>query len=142
MVDIIVTGHGNFASGILSCSALIMGEQDNVFGVDFTEGMSSETLLEALQRVVGLASKDILILADLAGGTPFNMAVQLSLSETEKHIHVVAGTNAAMLLDILQCRNLSLRELAAEALQAGNTGLQEFCMPSRKQAVEDAEDGI
>lgn len=37
MVGVIVTGHGNFATGILSSLKLISGEQQHIVGVDFTQ---------------------------------------------------------------------------------------------------------
>ena len=40
MKGIIVTGHGNFASGIESTMKLIMGEQEKIAFIDFKEGMT------------------------------------------------------------------------------------------------------
>ena len=44
MVGIIVSGHGNFASGLLSTLKLIAGEQENVIGIDFIDGQGSAEL--------------------------------------------------------------------------------------------------
>ena len=37
MIGLIVTGHGNFATGLTSSLALIAGEQEYYKAVDFTE---------------------------------------------------------------------------------------------------------
>lgn len=44
MVGIIVTGHGNFASGITSALELIAGPQDAYAALDFTSLSGTEEL--------------------------------------------------------------------------------------------------
>lgn len=140
MYDIIVTGHGKFASGLLSALSLIMGEQDGVVGLDFTKGMSSDELMTAILKHTTNLSDNIIVLADLAGGTPFNTAVKISIKHTTTSIHVIAGTNISMLIEAVQRRDLTLDEAVKNVLQAGNTGLQDFKM---RQHVEVPEaDGI
>ena len=36
MIGIIVTGHGNFATGVLSAAKLIAGTPEKLIGIDFT----------------------------------------------------------------------------------------------------------
>ena len=78
MVNIIVTGHGNFASGVLSSMNLIAGEQEGVVGVDFLETDSTSDLEEKIKSAIEGLSDEILILSDLAGGSPFKTGVVLS----------------------------------------------------------------
>ena len=46
MIGLIISGHGNFASGLRSSLKLIAGEPINVEYVDFEETDSTETLKE------------------------------------------------------------------------------------------------
>lgn len=64
MVGIIITGHSNFATGIVSAVRLVAGEQKNLEVVDFYDTYSTEELrtklIEALDRLDGC--KDIIVL--------------------------------------------------------------------------------
>ena len=81
MTGIIITGHGHFPTGLLSAVSLVAGKPEKVEAVDFTEGMSSEELKGQLREAAGrLDEKEILILADLTGGTPFNMAAAVKMA--------------------------------------------------------------
>ena len=94
MTGIIITGHGHFPTGLLSAVSLVAGKPEKVEAVDFTEGMSSEELKGQLKEAADrLEEQEILILADLTGGTPFNMAAAVKMEETEKHFAVVSGVN-------------------------------------------------
>ncbi|MGL4664366.1 MAG: PTS fructose transporter subunit IIA, partial [Clostridium butyricum] len=52
MVGIIVSGHGNFASGLLSTLKLIAGEQENVVGIDFIDGQGSDELKNNIKEAI------------------------------------------------------------------------------------------
>ena len=81
MVGLLVTGHGHFATGLGSALQLIAGTADNLAFVDFEADHSTETLTNNLSNALdGLKGCDgVLVLADLAGGSPFKAAVELSL---------------------------------------------------------------
>ena len=75
MTGIIVTGHGKFPEGILSAISLVAGKPDNTAAVNFEMGQSSEDLKGSMTRAMeSLEGDEVLILADLVGGTPFNTA--------------------------------------------------------------------
>ena len=99
MTGIIITGHGHFPTGLLSAVSLVAGKPEKVEAVDFTEGMSSEELKGQLKEAADrLEEQEILILADLTGGTPFNMAAAVKMEETEKHFAVVYRVNMPALV--------------------------------------------
>lgn len=100
MIGIIVTGHGTFADGLTSGIKLLMGEQEAYQAVNFSPEDSIEILTGNLTKALD-ALKDcegVLMLTDLAGGSPFNVSVRLKL-EYEMPIEVVGGTNLPILLD-------------------------------------------
>ena len=75
MNKIIITGHGHFATGLESSSVLIAGKQENVAAVDFPEEFSTEDLRDRLHSEIESAQDGVIILTDLAGGSPYNMSV-------------------------------------------------------------------
>ena len=54
MTGIIVTGHGNYPSGLLSAIELVAGNQEALKAVDFVKGMSTQELEEQLAEAVSL----------------------------------------------------------------------------------------
>ena len=62
----------------------------------------------------------VLILSDLCGATPSNIACRLSYHQ---HVKVVVGLNMPMLLRILNYPNLSLEEMADKAVDGGRQGV-------------------
>ena len=103
MKGIIVTGHGNFASGIESTMKLIMGEQEKNVFINFKEGMTNIELSENIEKIVKkIGEKGVLIFTDILGGTPFNEAAMISTKY--ENIHVFAGLNMAMLFEAIDCR--------------------------------------
>lgn len=99
MVGVIVTGHGNFGTGLLSNLQLLAGAPEAVLAVDF-KGDSTEVLHDDLMAALEqLKDCDgVLVLADLAGGSPFNQSVTCKAELPDRKIEVVGGASAAMLL--------------------------------------------
>ena len=79
MVSILIIGHGHFATGALSATRLVAGAPSNVYALDFPEGMSADELKQQMQQLMSsIETPEILVMADLAGGTPFRTAVELT----------------------------------------------------------------
>ena len=91
MIGLIVTGHGNFATGITSSFRLIAGElpEDSI-------EMLTEKLNNAAARLAGC--EGILVLTDLAGGSPYNVASKMRM-ERKDTMEVIAGINLAALIE-------------------------------------------
>lgn len=142
MVGILVTGHGNFATGLTSALKLIAGEKYNLIGVDFKEGYSTEDLEEKIR--IGfkeLDSDEILVLSDLAGGSPFKVSATLSQIITNKNIKVLSGANLGMLIETALCREgMNLEELTEFALNSGKDSIKLFELKEKDNDIE--EDGI
>ena len=101
MVGILVTGHGHFATGLGSSLKLITGLTENIELVDFEEGHSIEVLADNLNKALdNLKECDgVLVLSDLAGGSPFKTAVECKYARPDQAVEVIAGTNLPMLIE-------------------------------------------
>lgn len=71
----------------------------------------------------------VLVLTDLCGATPSNIACRLVRSS---HVMVVAGLNLPMLMRILNYPNLSLEEMAERAMDGGRQGI--MLLPGKNEA--------
>ena len=126
MIGIIVAGHGNFPTGIMSAVSLIAGNPEHIKAVDFVKGMSSQELKQKLEeQMEALGTSEILVMTDL-GGTPFNVASGIK-TESGKSIKVLAGTNLAMAVEAIFSRELmGLEELAEIIRQSAKDGVEDF----------------
>ena len=143
MVGLIVTGHGNFATGLLSSLKLIAGEQENLIGVDFTVDDNTETLEVNLRNAINTLGEEIVVLSDLAGGSPFKVSVVLSQQLQDKKIRVISGTNLGMILEVSLCREgMAADELVDFAINSGKSAIKAFEIKVEEETEEDEFDGI
>ncbi|BCK43139.1 PTS N-acetylgalactosamine transporter subunit IIA [Streptococcus suis] len=98
MIKVIVVAHGQFASGILTSLKLIAGELENIEAIDFSEGMSAQELKARIKSAI-LGEREVLILTDLLGGTPFKVSVELAAEQKEQNVVVLSGLNLTMILE-------------------------------------------
>lgn len=142
-LGIIVTGHGNFATGLQSSLELIAGKQTDIAFVDFEAQDSTESLSEKLDAATySLSNCDgILVMADLVGGSPFKTAVEHQIAHGK--IETIGGANLPMIIEASLSRFAtgSLSELKCKALQAGKDNITPYARVFRKKAVTE-EDGI
>ncbi|MPQ44873.1 PTS sugar transporter subunit IIA [Clostridium tarantellae] len=142
MVDLIITGHGNFASGMKSSLDLICGNQENVYAIDFLIDDIPEMLEKNIKEIIDNSNNDILILSDLLGATPFKTSVLLSNTYKDKNIIVIGGTNLPMVIETsILLKTSSLEELKEIALKSGVAGISEFKIKTEKNNCQ-CDDGI
>lgn len=143
MIGLIISGHGNFASGLRTSIKLIAGEPCNVEYVDFEETDSTETLKEkyyaSLKKLNHCAG--ILALSDLAGGSPFKTLVEVK-TEIGKPMEVVGGTNLPMALEISMTKDIidDVLSLSESAIEVGKSGVVKFEFIVHEDI--ECEDGI
>ena len=130
MVGLLITGHGHFATGLGSSLRLITGNTENIEYVDFEADHSTETLAHNLNQAFDkLKDCDgVLVLSDLAGGSPFKTAVECKFARPEQKIEVIAGSNLPMLIEAVNLRAMGkdISEIVAEAVENGKEGIHNF----------------
>ncbi len=101
MIGLLITGHGHFATGLGSSLKLITGATENIALVDFEEDHSTEILTANLNKAFDALKEcdGVLVLSDLAGGSPFKAAVECKFARPEQKIEVIAGSNLPMLIE-------------------------------------------
>ena len=147
MVGILIAGHGGFPSGVLSAVNLVAGNPGNVTAVAFVEGMSTDELkAKMLAALDGMEQEEILVLTDLAGGTPFRTAAEIKAVYTGKRMRVVAGANMPAVVEAaFSSGDMDLDELTADVIQTGTEGFVDLdALGAGEEEAETAEfeDGI
>lgn len=107
MIGVVIATHGRLAEETLACAEGIVGKLPGACAV-----MVSSTLpLDAAREAIASAIREVdqgegvLVLTDMLGGTPANLALGF-LSET---VDVVTGVNLPMLLKLSTCRTPGAR---------------------------------
>lgn len=121
-VGIIVVAHADYGSAVLRTVEFILGHQSDCcsISVDVAHDVNETVarLTDASERLdVG---NGVIILTDMFGGTPTNLALSLLQSH---NIEVVTGVNLPMLLKVFMSREKPLSELASLAREAGMSGI-------------------
>ena len=144
MTALVITGHGQFASGIHSALSLIAGDAKDVHAVDFREGDTLETLGEKLAKILKIYENDgVVIFTDIIGGAPFRQAALLASSR--ENLDVVYGTTLHMLVEaVLEKDHFGdVRKLVADLLPAARDGIGSLSTYTRKQPPPPAtEEGL
>lgn len=145
MIGLLVSGHGNFATGLSTSLKLLAGEQANTVFVDF-DGQSGDDLkvkiaenLDTMKEYEG-----VLILTDLPGGTPYNKSVELKLERQDQTIEVMAGTNLPFLLSAATMAGVfeTPMELAQAMLPEAKDSLVVFELETDTEENSDFDDFI
>ena len=119
MIGVIIATHGEFGPQLHSTLKMILGETEGITSVGLAAEDSMETFrkkMEEAVRSVDPKGKGCLVLVDMLGGTPFNVAIQMA--QTVK-LQVVTGVNLPMLIKIASHRDAAdLEGFAVEVQDA------------------------
>jgi mannose/fructose-specific phosphotransferase system component IIA len=94
---IVVAAHGDLAGALLSTAELICGHLDGVHAVGLLPTDSPESYAERFMAAAGDPADSLLILSDLAGGTPHNVA--LVATRRLPRAVLISGVNLAVLIE-------------------------------------------
>lgn len=119
MIGLVLVTHGRLAAEFIIALEHVVGPQEAVEAVcigpdDDMEGRRKD-IADAIAKVE--RGQGVIILTDLFGGTPSNLAISLMKSE---NIEVIAGVNLPMLIRLEGARKvMSVRAAVAAAREAG-----------------------
>jgi mannose/fructose-specific phosphotransferase system component IIA len=94
---ILVAAHGDLAAAFLASAELICGRLENVLAVGLLPADSPESFDERLMAAAGDPADSLLILTDLVGGTPHNVA--LAATRRLPKAVLISGVNLAVLIE-------------------------------------------
>ncbi|TGA99751.1 PTS sugar transporter subunit IIA [Sporolactobacillus shoreae] len=139
-VGIILVSHGNFAKEVLASAEMIIGEIENIQAVCMTMDDGSSGLKEKMEQALERFSnrEGVLIIADLPGGTPCNVASVLA--QSSDGIAVMTGLNLAIVVEASVAGHKSLRDLTEYLVSIGKDSIHQISFKSNSETTEDEYD--
>jgi mannose/fructose/sorbose-specific phosphotransferase system IIA component len=128
MVQVYLMCHGSLAQSLYDTLGMFFGDRKGLYIFSLGEDMVGFKD-EVRTAVLGSSDKELLILTDLFGGTPFNTAAAL-LPEAEakgKKLEILTGVNLPMLMEIMPLLpEGTLEELKRAALETGKASIRDL----------------
>ncbi len=124
MVGILIIAHAPIASALKACVAHIYGsEPARIDALDvFPDDEPAQLVEAAREQLTRLGRRHgALVLTDLFGGTPSNIASQLA---DLPRVRVITGVNLPMLVRALCYRAMPLNTLVEKTVAGGVRGIQ------------------
>jgi PTS system mannose-specific IIA component len=124
-IGLVIVTHNSIGADLLATARDIIGKPPlEVAVVEIKPNSNYERKAEEVeQNIVRLDSGDgVLVLTDLFGATPSNIALKAAVEHNAK---VVAGINLPMLLRVFNYPGLPLDKLIAKAVAAGHDSVFE-----------------
>ncbi|MES2977583.1 MAG: PTS fructose transporter subunit IIA [Pseudomonadota bacterium] len=127
MIGILIIAHAPLASALRQCVAHVF--TDNPQGVAALDVQPNvppeETLAQARIMLDQLGTKSAIVMADVFGATPCNVALKLVDGINSK---LVTGVNLPMLLRTVSHRHEPLEALTARALMGATQGVMQVAI--------------
>ena len=111
-VGVVVVTHGQLAAELVNAAEAIVGDLSNITSVSIGWHDDVDVAREEIGAAVGRVATELgaLVLTDMFGGTPSNLAVTFLAPQ---RVEVVTGVNLPMLLKLANLREAAdLRQIA------------------------------
>lgn len=119
MVGIMIIAHGGLAESLIASATHMLGSQpERLLGLSVTGSAQTDAALDQA-RALAVTLDDgtgVIVLTDMVGGTPANIATHLVKAGS---IEGVAGVNLPMLMRTLTYRCNPLSTVVAKAVSGG-----------------------
>ncbi|WP_035055790.1 PTS sugar transporter subunit IIA [Andreprevotia chitinilytica] len=131
MVGIIIVTHVSLGDALMSCAQHIMGRPlPNLMQLAVSKADDPDKVVERARQMVATLDSDgsgVLLLTDIYGGTPSNVANRLI---EPGRIEAVAGVNLPMLVRALTYCHQPLETVVSKAITGGLEGVLYMLPPS------------
>lgn len=119
MIGIIIVTHGALGTELVSVAEHVVGRQQDLVAIGIGPEDDIEQRRNDIITKIGAVDKGqgVVILTDMFGGTPSNLAI--SVMKPEK-VEVIAGVNVPMLIKLISVRNtMNVMNAVMTAQEAG-----------------------
>ncbi len=122
MVGIVIVSHLNFADAVLKTAELIVGKIEGSRALSLDPKKDVEVLRTEIKNAIKEVNsgEGVIILTDMFGGTPSNLAMSFLSADVE----VVSGVNLPMLIRMtMEREGKDLKTLASKAKESGRDNI-------------------
>jgi PTS system ascorbate-specific IIA component len=125
---VLIIAHVPLAQALRQCALHVFPDAaPEIAALDvFSDMPLEQTMARARAALARLPGDGVLVLTDIVGATPCNVALRLASERTR----LIAGVNMPMLLRALTYRTEPLAELVARAVAGGTQGIVPVEVPS------------
>ena len=119
----VIISHGRVANELLAAAEIVVGNLTHIAAVSIGWHDDVEIAKEEISRSIKKVSngKGVLLLTDMFGGTPTNIAAMFI---KENEVEVVTGVNLPMVVKLAsQNREMSLKEMAEAVEEQGKQAI-------------------
>jgi len=119
----VIVSHGQVANELVAAAEAVVGDLTHITAVSIGWHDDVEMANEAIKRAIAQVSdgKGVLLLTDMFGGTPTNIAAMF-LKENE--VEIVTGVNLPMVIKLASVnKDMTLHELAKEVEDQGKEAI-------------------
>ncbi len=119
MIGIVVVSHGQLAHELVAAAEHVVGRMWRVRAVSINPDDDLDLKREQIGAAISCCDdgRGVIVLADMFGGTPCNLAVA---ARGDVPTEIIAGANLPMLIRLAEVRDsLSLREAVSAAADSG-----------------------
>lgn len=99
MCKLVIVGHGNFPSGVLSAVSLLVGNNENICAFNLDKNETHEGFEQKIKELLDNNDK-VIVVADLTGGAPHQIAARLILESGKMNQYIISGINLALVVDL------------------------------------------
>lgn len=141
-IGIIIASHGKFAEGIHQSGSMIFGDQEKVQVVTFMPSEGPDDLYAHFNNAIAQfdADDEILVLADLWSGSPFNQASRIMGENPDRKFAIITGLNLPMLIQAYTERMMDatagVDQVAANIIKEAKDGIK--ALPEELNPFEEA----
>jgi PTS system mannose-specific IIA component len=122
MTGLVLVTHAGLAGALIASAEMIVGPIETCASVEVAPGEQADAIMARVVSAVESVSSDgAIIMTDLFGGTPSNMAMSFL---KEGRVEVLTGVNLPMIIEFCSKRGrLPLTDLAVELQRCGREGV-------------------
>jgi len=139
VIGIVLITHGGVGRELKAAAENMLGPQKQIDTVSVAAGVPLEDMRADLSTAVANVTDGtdgVLILSDIFGGTPCNVAASIASSD---EVIVITGVNLPMLVSVVRARKRSgLVHVAQSGLEAGRHYIG-YAQPSKSGSRKAAE---
>lgn len=125
-VNIILITHEEIGAALLHAVTMALGGLPlPTTVITVNHNADPEKIISKLKKLMDQRDKEqcFLILTDLFGATPSNVASNLQKLERKDTIRIVSGLNLPMLIRVMNYPNSTLEQLTQKAVSGGKDGI-------------------